>query len=327
MDLSVETLDVAALVWSTVVTSQSLAAAHDNQLTVAGLEHLGTIQSDKIKLRQVLLNLLSNACKFTKGGSVHVEARRELSESVDWIVVDVTDTGIGMTPAQLARLFQEFAQADASTTRRYGGTGLGLAISQRLCHLMGGAISVESSIGRGSRFTVRLPAELPSPAGKPGDQRMAAAPLSFSTSSLSPTARAGAVAPTGSDRLPPDTVLVVDNDQTARELVSRAIEKAGYRPVTASCALDGLRLAPALSPEAIVVDLVMPGMDGWAFIEAIKNDSVLRDVPVIVVSILDERQRSLSIGAVEHLLKPVVADQLIGALHAAVAQRKEATTP
>ena len=122
-------------------------------------------------------------------------------------------------------------------------------------------------------------------------------------------------------------VLVVDNDQTARELVSRAIEKAGYRPVTASCALDGLRLAPALSPEAIVVDLVMPGMDGWAFIEAIKNDSVLRDVPVIVVSILDERQRSLSIGAVDHLLKPVVADQLIGALQAAVAQRKELTTP
>jgi CheY-like chemotaxis protein len=239
--------------------------------------------------------------------------------------VDITDTGIGMTPAQLARLFQEFAQADASTTRRYGGTGLGLAISQRLCHLMGGAISVESSIGRGSKFTVRVPAELPPPAGTPGAERMAAAPPPISRSSVSPTARAGVLA--ASDGLPTGTVLVIDNDQTGRELASRAIEKAGYRTVTVSCGLDGLRLALALTPAAILVDLLMPGMDGWAFIEAIKADAALRDVPVIVLSVLDERQRSLSIGAVDHLLKPVVADQLIGALHAAVAQRKELTTP
>jgi CheY-like chemotaxis protein len=135
------------------------------------------------------------------------------------------------------------------------------------------------------------------------------------------------VALAGSERFPRDTVLVVDNDQTARELVSRAIEKAGYRTVTASCALDGLRLAPALAPEAIVVDLLMPGMDGWAFIEAVKADSALRDVPVIVLSVLDERQRSLSMGVVDHLLKPVVGEQLIDVLHAAVARRKELTSP
>jgi signal transduction histidine kinase/CheY-like chemotaxis protein len=317
MELVVETSDVAALVRATVATSQSLAAARGNQLTVAGLDHLGTMESDQTKLRQVLLNLISNACKFTEGGTVHVDVRREPDEPVDWIVVDVTDEGIGMTAAQSARLFQEFAQADSSTTRRHGGTGLGLAISQRLCHLMGGTISVESSIGRGSRFTVRLPVVPPSPASAPGAERTSAAPRS--TPSVSPTARVSDGAPAASDLPPQGPVLIIDNDQTSRELVSRALERAGYRTVATSCAQDGLRMAPALAPAAMVVDLLMPGMDGWTFIEATKADSALRDIPVIVLSVVDERQRSLSIGAVDHLVKPVITDQLIGVLRAAVA--------
>lgn len=161
MDLHVDTVDVAAVVRHVVETSGTLAAAGGNELRVAGLDALGTIRSDAIKLQQVLLNLVGNACKFTSHGRVHVDCRRERGESTDWVVIDVTDTGIGMTPEQMTRLFSQFMQADSSTTRRFGGTGLGLAISQKLCVMLGGTITVQSEFGRGSTFTVRVPACAP----------------------------------------------------------------------------------------------------------------------------------------------------------------------
>ncbi len=161
MDLHVETVDVAALVRHVVDTSGTLARAGGNDLSVDGLETLGTIRSDAVKLQQVLLNLVGNACKFTSQGRVHVGCRRERGEATDWVVIDITDTGIGMTPEQLTRLFGQFMQADSSTTRRFGGTGLGLAISQKLCVMLGGTIAVKSEFGAGSAFTVRVPACAP----------------------------------------------------------------------------------------------------------------------------------------------------------------------
>jgi signal transduction histidine kinase len=161
MDLHVDTVDVEAVVRHVIDTSQPLAAAGGNRLEVEGLAGLGTIASDALKLQQVLLNLVGNACKFTSNGRVQVVCRRERRTTTDEIVVDVRDTGIGMTSDQMERLFSQFMQADSSATRRYGGTGLGLAISQRLCHLMGGAITVQSRFGEGSTFTLRLPAIAP----------------------------------------------------------------------------------------------------------------------------------------------------------------------
>lgn len=161
MELHVDTVDVAAVVRHVVDTSGTLAKAGGNDLSVDGLETLGTIQSDAVKLQQVLLNLVGNACKFTSQGRVHVGCRRERGEATDWLVIDVTDTGIGMTPEQMTRLFGQFMQADSSTTRRFGGTGLGLAISQRLCAMLGGATTVQSEFGRGSAFTVRVPVRAP----------------------------------------------------------------------------------------------------------------------------------------------------------------------
>ncbi|MGE0813141.1 MAG: sensor histidine kinase [Vicinamibacterales bacterium] len=161
MDVHADTVDVAAVVRRVLDTSGPLAAAGGNTLTVDGLAALGTIESDALKLQQALQNLVGNACKFTSHGRVHVSCGRERAGGADWIVVDVEDTGIGMTDDQVARLFTQFMQADTSTTRAYGGTGLGLAISQRLCHLMGGAITVRSQEGQGSTFTLRLPAVIP----------------------------------------------------------------------------------------------------------------------------------------------------------------------
>ena len=165
MELHVETVDAAAVVRRVVDTSGPLASAGGNALTVEGLDQLGAIQSDALKLQQVLLNLVGNACKFTSNGRVHLACARQRGDEGDRLVVAVKDTGIGMTPEQMSRLFTQFMQADSSATRQYGGTGLGLAISQRLCRLMGGDITVESRFGQGSTFIVDLPAVAPGASG------------------------------------------------------------------------------------------------------------------------------------------------------------------
>jgi signal transduction histidine kinase len=161
MELHVDTVDVAAMVRHVVDASTPAASTAGNQLSADGLDTVGTVQSDPVKLQQVLLNLVGNACKFTSRGHIQVSCHREARDGADWLVVQVRDTGIGMTPEQMSRLFGQFMQADSSTTRRYGGTGLGLAISQRLCHLMHGEIAVQSTLGEGSTFTLRVPAALP----------------------------------------------------------------------------------------------------------------------------------------------------------------------
>jgi signal transduction histidine kinase len=169
LELHVERVDAAAVVSDAVSTSYPLAAAGNNRLTVTGIDQLGWMDTDETRLQQVLLNLIGNACKFAKDGEVHVDCRRERAGGTDWILIAVTDSGIGITHEQMSRLFGEFMQADSSTTRRYGGTGLGLAISRRLCTLMGGSIDVESTPGVGSTFTIRVPADARAAARVPAD--------------------------------------------------------------------------------------------------------------------------------------------------------------
>ncbi|HET9448970.1 MAG TPA: ATP-binding protein, partial [Steroidobacteraceae bacterium] len=161
MTLSVEQFDVTTLITDVVGTAQPLVAAHRNQLLLEISSDAGRMRSDSTKLRQVLLNLLSNAAKFTDRGRITISVAREMREGHAWITIRVKDTGIGMTAEQTSRLFEDFMQADSSTTRRYGGTGLGLAISQRFCRMMGGVITAESEPARGSTFIVSLPAEAP----------------------------------------------------------------------------------------------------------------------------------------------------------------------
>ena len=157
MELQLETFALAPLIANVVKTIEPLAAKNANQVTVHCDPAIGTLHADQMRLRQALLNLLSNANKFTNHGTINIDARQREEEGRDWVTISVTDTGIGMTAEQLGKLFQEFSQADASTTRKYGGTGLGLAISRRFCEMMGGDITVTSEPGRGSTFTIRLP--------------------------------------------------------------------------------------------------------------------------------------------------------------------------
>jgi signal transduction histidine kinase/ActR/RegA family two-component response regulator len=319
MELDPESFEAVEAVQSAIDTSQALAAARRNVLTVEGIADLGQIHSDRTKLQQVLLNLVGNACKFTQDGRVRVAARREAGTAGDWLVVDVVDTGIGMTPEQMAGLFREFTQADAATTRRYGGSGLGLAISRRLCHLMGGTLTVESEIGVGSTFTVRLPTDVSRLAPKAAEKATAPAAAAALTKSL-PDHPAPPPAESSANDGSRPTVLVIDDDTNTLDLMRRTLDRAGFRAVTARSAEDGLRIAREITPQAMISDVLLPGMTGWSMLEVMKADPPLRDIPVLVLSVIENRKQSLALGAVEHLIKPVVTDLLITLL-------RTATTP
>ena len=157
MELQLESFALTPLIDNVVKTIEPLAAKNGNRVAVHCDAAIGTLHADQMRLRQTLLNLMSNANKFTERGTISIDARQAQENGRDWVTIAVADSGIGMTPEQMGKLFQEFSQADASTTRKYGGTGLGLAISKRFCQMMGGDITVESDPGRGSTFTIRLP--------------------------------------------------------------------------------------------------------------------------------------------------------------------------
>jgi signal transduction histidine kinase/CheY-like chemotaxis protein len=295
MTLALEELDVAALVESVMITAQPLAAKNGNRLELIRGEELGSMHSDETKVRQALINLLSNACKFTEQGSVTLEVDRVPRDGGERIVFRVVDTGIGMTPEQLGVIFQEFTQADASTQRRFGGTGLGLALSRKFAELMGGSIEVESVPGTGSTFTLDLPASLARPEFK-GDLTVRA----------SGTMRALPQ--------PGDAVLVIDDDPAARDLAQRILEREGFQVVTATGGREGLRMARSLKPLAVVLDLIMPDMDGWAVLRALEEDPELKHVPVVLVSILGAGEAGFALGADRFLSKPIDTERLAALL-------------
>jgi CheY-like chemotaxis protein/anti-sigma regulatory factor (Ser/Thr protein kinase) len=296
MELNLETFSVAALIDEVVKTLETLAAKNANRIVVDCDPATKSMHADQIRVRQALLNLVSNANKFTERGTVTIRARRREIDGREWIEIAVTDTGIGMTPAEMERLFQEFSQVDSSTTRKYGGTGLGLAISQRFCRMMGGGISVQSEPGRGSTFTIRLPANIV------GIDAADAAPVT------APRIRAAA---TSHDA---PLIVVADDDPTGREVVARFLEREGFSVALADGGQEALRLVREMHPAAVTLDVIMPDLDGWTVLAAIKGDPTLADIPVILVTIVDEKSRGYSLGAAEYLVKPVDREKLIQVL-------------
>ena len=290
LEVNYEPVDLASLVGDVVGEAETLAAKNGNRLVVECPPDIGAVRSDPTRLRQIMLNLLSNACKFTEKGSVSLSVARSREDGNDWIAMRVDDTGIGMTSEQLGKLFQEFSQADSSTTRKYGGTGLGLAISDRLCRMMGGSIDVKSEPGVGTTFSVRLPAEQ---AGVPE-----AAPIE-----MAPTPAGYATART-------NRVLVIDDDATVRNLMRRYLSREGFEVVTADGGREGLEFARDLHPSVITLDVFMPDMDGWSVLQAIKQDAELSRIPVIMMTISDEKQKGFTLGASGYLTKPVDRAQL-----------------
>jgi CheY-like chemotaxis protein/two-component sensor histidine kinase len=302
LELVRETFDVPGMIRDVVTTIEPLAQKNANRLKVHCPDDVGTMLADLTKVRQSLFNLLSNACKFTEGGTVRLEVARE-DRGGSWLTFRVADTGIGMTPEHLGKLFQPFSQVDPSATRRFGGTGLGLAITRHFCEAMGGDIAVESKPGVGSTFTIRLPAVVGEAKGETKEAKAEkAAPRHAPLFDLPP--------PRG------DSVLVIEDNAIAREAVRKFLTQKGFRAEAAASGEEGLRLARELHPLAITLDLIMPGgMDGWAVLTALKADPELAAIPVILFTgMADDRGEAFRRGASDFVTKPVDPDRLVAAL-------------
>jgi signal transduction histidine kinase/CheY-like chemotaxis protein/HAMP domain-containing protein len=292
MQLYLETFDVVELLNDVSVTVAPLMAKNRNEFIQDFHSDLGEMRSDQTKLRQNLFNLLSNAAKFTNGGRVTLSVRRERRADRDWLVFKVTDTGIGMTPEQQERLFNAFTQADASTTRNYGGTGLGLSITRSFSHMIGGIVTVESEVGKGSVFTMEVPAQCRREAEEPRKDEP------------TPTIQPGR------------TALIIDDEPAARNLIAKALAEAGLASIEASSGADGIAAARKHRPAAIILDIIMPHQDGWSVLRTLKSDPELCTIPVILATILADRELGLSLGAVEYLTKPIDTDKLIRTIEA-----------
>ena len=290
LELHFEDIDLKPLIDELAMTAAPLADKNGNQLEIRCPDDIGRMHTDVTRLRQVMLNLLSNACKFTDHGHVSLDVASEGEGDEETLTFAITDSGIGMTPEQVAKLFQEFSQADSSTTRKYGGTGLGLAISRRLCRLMGGDVTVTSTAGKGSTFVVRLPRQ--------GSRPIEASPPEIATPA-SPVQQ-----PRGGK------VLVIDDEQTVRDLMRRFLAREGFDVVTASDGREGLELARTLRPSLITLDVLMPEFDGWSVLQALKADPDLAQIPVLMLSILDEKHKGYALGAADYMTKPFDRDRL-----------------
>jgi len=298
MTLFLETFEVLNLIEQVVTTVQPMVGKNGNTLIVNCDRNIGTIYADSSKLRQAMLNLVSNAAKFTARGKITINVWKEQGEvlplenseelsaacsqcQMPLIVFQVTDTGIGLTEDQVSSLFGAFAQADDSTTRRYGGTGLGLTISRKFCQMMGGDITLESKFDCGSTFTIRLPVVVES---QKEEKEVRSKALELPDAA---------------------TVLVIDDDPNARDLMTRCLSKQGFRVRSSASGEGGLLLAKELLPDAIILDVMMPSMDGWAVLSALKADPDLADIPVIMITFLDDKNHGLKLGAAEYLRKPL----------------------
>ncbi|MEK7990938.1 MAG: response regulator, partial [Thiotrichaceae bacterium] len=288
MEVYAESFDIKTLLDEVIVTIKPLAARQDNVLdTDFPPEHVGLMNSDLTKIRQSLLNLLSNACKFTEKGHIKLRVERFIEDDREWIKFIVSDSGIGMTEEQQSKLFQAFTQADASTTRKYGGTGLGLVITKRFAEMLGGDVSVQSVNGQGSSFIFYVPTHTTTVHDEPQIRLMA---------DSTPAVQAN--------------ILVIDNDVAVRELLYNHLDKLGYQVTLAAGGDEGLRLAYENKPDAITLDVMMPGMDGWMVLSSLKSDPKLADIPVIMVSIIEDKHLGFSLGATDYLIKPFQREQL-----------------
>jgi signal transduction histidine kinase/CheY-like chemotaxis protein len=290
MELYLETFDIPNLLEDVSTTVQLLVQKNSNTLEVRCPANLGAMRADMTKVRQSLFNLLSNASKFTKNGKITLEAAREISPTkADWIVFRVSDTGIGMTPEQQDRVFEAFSQADAATARDFGGTGLGLTITKTFCRMMGGDVALTSEPGKGTTFIIRLPTEVPEPKAE-------SAAASGSSAAL---------------KMEGTPVLVVDDDADTRQVLKRFLNRKGFPVECASSGEEGLRLARELHPMAIILDVMMPGMDGWAVLSTLKSEREVKDIPVVMLTIVDDKNLGYALGATDYLIKPVDRDRLI----------------
>jgi PAS domain S-box-containing protein len=288
MELHIEEFDLNEVMNSVVSTIRPLAEKNRNDFSLVWSSAAPTLpmRADRRKLKQILMNLLSNACRFTEAGQVTLDVSLVDVDDRVHAVFAVRDTGIGISQEQRQKIFRPFTQADSSTTRKYGGTGLGLTISRHFCELMGGSIDLESEAGKGSTFTARVP-------------------LRMSTNKARPSSL-----PRGVQR-----ILVIDDDRSTCELLQQTLGQHGYEVLTANRGVDGLTMARELRPSLIVLDVVIPDMDGFSVLTALKLDVETESIPVVMLTLQEQSEIGLTLGAVDYFVKPVEPKKLLGAIH------------
>lgn len=300
MELYREIFEIRTLIQGVESTTKPLVREKNNTLIINCPEDIGSMCADVTKVRQSLFNLLSNAAKFTENGTITLDVVRlsapppgliQPEKEGEWICFAIQDTGVGMTAEQTAKVFEEFSQADVSTTRKFGGTGLGLSISRRFCRMMGGEITVTSEKDRGSTFAIYLPAVVSDP-----KESVPKRPQSQRTPGTA------------------NTVLVIDDDPAVRDMMQRYLSKEGFRVTPAAGGEEGLKLAKELKPHIITLDVLMPDMDGWSVLAKIKTDPDLADIPIIMLTMLDDKNMGFALGASDYMSKPIDREQLAAIL-------------
>jgi len=292
MDVYLEHVFLKRLIDEIKTIVEPMMKKNGNRLAIDCPQDIGSLQTDLTKLKQSIINLLSNAAKFTKDGTVTLRLARETRDGAPWIKFEVADSGIGMTDEQMGRLFQAFTQADSSTTRNFGGTGLGLTITRHFCAMLGGSIEVKSKPGQGSTFTILLP------------DRVTKAISDDEPESVRPAvmreAEAGEI-----------HVLVVDDDPAVHDVLAATLGKEGYRITHANDGIEALKLMRTHAPDIVTLDVMMPKMDGWSVLGVMKSEPQLAHIPVIMLTIVDHRNLGFSLGASEYMTKPIDRNRLI----------------
>ena len=296
METHSETFDVESMLNDVASTIAPVVEKNGNRFEIVAGPALGSMHTDLTKVRQSLFNLLGNAGKFTHNGVIRLQADRIAQNGSESILFQVVDTGVGMTPEQCAKIFEAFSQADASTTRKFGGTGLGLAITREFSRMVGGDVTVVSELGKGSTFSLRAPVRLPGTvSAEPVEDRFVEEPH----------------AELSADR---PLVLLIDDDLTVHDLVRRFLHKEGFRTVCAASGQEGLELAKTLQPSVIVLDVMMPTMDGWSVLTRVKGDPALASIPVVMLTMVDNKEMGFSLGVDDYMLKPIERGSFVSTL-------------
>jgi signal transduction histidine kinase/DNA-binding response OmpR family regulator len=291
MDLYLENFEFIPILNEIISTIQPLVEKNSNTLIVNCPPDIGVIFADVTKVRQSFFNLISNASKFTENGTITLTINRYLEAEKEWISMQVQDTGIGMTPEQMAKLFKPFSQADASTTRKYGGTGLGLVITQKFSQMMGGDIGIKSEFGVGTTFTIKLPAQV-------CDRKKDTTEKPEESSTTLSSVFAG------------KKILVIDDDPTTHDLIRHFLEPEGFKVIATTNPEEGLKWAKEQKPDGIILDVIMPKLDGWAVLTRLKADPEISAIPVIMATVLEDQSIGYTLGATDYLAKPIQKEKL-----------------
>jgi len=281
MELFVTSFEIENMVQTIKDVSEPLAAKNNNGFVINLDGAMGSMSQDETKLRQCLTNFLSNGFKFTKNGTVTLDIKSRIDGDIEFVDFAVIDTGAGMSPEGVAKVFEEYTQAERSTSANYGGTGLGLPISKKFAEMMGGDIVVTSEEGVGSKFTISVPRECPEYAEDEVD--------------------ANVINLDDQDNL----VVLVDDDVAMHDLIKRTISKLNLTLLGATNSEKGMELIREIKPKLILLDVLMPGRDGWSLLKECKTDQDLKNIPVIMISQLNQSNLAASLGANDYLTKPI----------------------